>query len=61
MPEEYNAAVVKRLTELGVEINDLGAITKTIDPVYHSDWVHYNEEGSKILAAAVTEKIERYI
>ncbi len=59
--EEYNVAVINKLTSLGVEINDLGAITKDIDPSMHSDWVHYTEEGSKILASAVTEKIERYI
>ena len=59
--EEYNLAVVKKLESLGVEINDLGAITKDIAPSMHSDWVHYGEEGSKVLAAAVTEKIERYI
>jgi len=55
--EAYNAAAAALMTELGVEINDLYAVTKDMGPDLHADWVHYNEEGSKILAQKVVEKI----
>ena len=39
-----------------VTINDLYSITCKFDDTMRSDWVHYNEEGSKILADAVIDK-----
>ncbi len=55
--EKYNEEARKVMTELGVEINDLYAITSKLDNSMHCDWVHFNEEGSKILASAVVNKI----
>lgn len=55
--EQYNAAAVAKMEELGVEVNDLYAITKDMGPEYRSDWVHYNQAGSEKLADAVVEKI----
>ncbi len=54
--ELYNKKAVEVLTPLGVMINDLYSITKTFDDGLRSDWVHYGEEGSKILADAVIKK-----
>lgn len=55
--EEYNAAAAALMQELGVEVNDLYSVTKEWGPEMHSDWVHFNEEGSQILADKVIEKI----
>ena len=51
--EEYNKKAIEVMQELGVEINDLYSISKTFDDSFHSDWVHFGEEGSRILADEV--------
>ncbi len=51
--EMYNKKAAEVMNELGVEVNDLYSIAKDFDNSLHADWVHYNEEGSKILADAV--------
>ena len=55
--EKYNEAAVEVLCQKGVIINDLYSVSRGLDESYHADWVHFNEEGSKILARAVAEKI----
>lgn len=55
--EAYNAAAANLMAELGVEVNDLYVVTKNMGLEMRSDWVHYNEEGSQILAQKVVEKI----
>ncbi len=54
--ELYNQKAVEVLSPLGVQFNDLYSITKRFDDNLRSDWVHYGEEGSKILADTVIEK-----
>ena len=54
--EQYNQKAVEVLAPLGVVFNDLYAVTETFDDALRSDWVHYGEEGSKILADIVVEK-----
>ena len=54
--EEYNKKAVEVLAPLGVEFNDLYSISKTFDDSLRADWVHYGDEGSKILADAVIRK-----
>ena len=51
--EMYNKKATEVMNELGVEINDLYSVAKDFDNSLHADWVHYGEEGSKILADAV--------
>ena len=51
--EAYNKKAMEVMNELGVEVNDLYSISKTFDNALHSDWVHFGEEGSRILADAV--------
>ena len=51
--EQYNRKAAEVLSPLGVKINDLYSITSKFDESLHSDWVHFGEEASKILADAV--------
>ena len=55
--EKYNNAAIRVLSEKGIIINDLYSISASFDESLHSDWVHFNDEGSKILAQAVCKKI----
>lgn len=57
--EEYNKKAIEVLTPLGVDFNDLYSLTKNFEDSLRSDWVHYGEDGSKILAEAVVEKIKK--
>ena len=51
--EQYNQKAVEVMEKLGVQVNDLYAITSKFDDSLHSDWVHFGEKGSEILADAV--------
>ena len=55
--EQYNAAASALMEELGVPVNDLYTVSKNLDDSLHCDWVHFGDEGSEILAKAVTEAI----
>ncbi len=55
--EKYNEAAKRVLEKMGVTINDLYTVSAAFDNSLHADFVHFNEEGSKILADAVIEKI----
>lgn len=55
--EKYNEAAKRVLEKMGVTINDLYTVSAAFDNSLHADFVHFNEEGSKILARAVCEKI----
>jgi lysophospholipase L1-like esterase len=54
--EEYNKKAQEVMEELDVAVNDLYTVTKSFDNSLHSDWVHFNTDGSKILADKVIEK-----
>ena len=56
--ERYNEVAKRVMAEKNVPVNDLYSITAAFDDSLHADWVHFNEEGSKILAHAVCEKIK---
>ena len=55
--EKYNEAARAVLTKKGAIINDLYAVSLSLGEDMHADWVHFNEDGSKILAEAVAKKI----
>jgi hypothetical protein len=55
--EKYNEVAKNALSKKGIIINDLYSITKGFDSSLHADWVHFNEEGSQILAEAICTKI----
>ena len=54
--EEYNKKAIEVLSPLGVQINDLYSITKNFEDEKRSDWVHFSDAGSEILADAVIKK-----
>ena len=53
--EQYNQKAREVMQELGVQVNDLYAVSSAFDNELHSDWVHFGEEGSKLLADAVVK------
>ena len=55
--EAYNAAAAALMKELGVEVNDLHKVSLPLGRDFHHDWVHFNNDGSKILADAVIKAI----
>ena len=60
--EKYNEVAKRVLSEKGAIINDLYSVSAKFDNSLHADWVHFNEEGSKILAEAVCKVIgESYV
>ena len=56
--EQYNDAAKALMRELNVPVDDLYAVAARFDERLHSDWVHYNEDGSRLLAQAVIRSIE---
>lgn len=46
--------------KLDVPVNDLYTVSDALGCERHSDWVHYNQEGSELLADAVIGAIEKY-
>ena len=46
------------MEKLGVQVNDLYSVAEQLGESFRSDWVHYNEEGSKLLADAVIKALE---
>ena len=56
--EQYNAAVVGPLSEMGVVINDLnGFVNANIDAFLKEDGCHLNDFGSEECAKMILEKI----
>ena len=55
--EAYNAAARELMERLQVQVNDLYSVTKDWGEEMHSDFVHFNEAGCRILADRVIEAI----
>lgn len=55
--EAYNQAAAELMLELNVEVNDLYSVTKNWDEKMYADHTHFKEEGARILADHVIEKI----
>jgi lysophospholipase L1-like esterase len=55
---QYNEVAKKVMAQLNVPVNDLWAVTENWGPEMHADWVHFNEEGCRILADKVIEAID---
>lgn len=49
----YNDIARKVMQKHNVKVNDLGGFAKTLPKEYRRDWVHYNDEGSKLLAKEI--------
>ena len=56
--EKYNEEAKALMNSLNVAVNDLHAIASKWDESFYSDWVHFNDRASKILADAVIRAIE---
>ena len=55
---EYNDAAQNLMKKLGVQVNDLYSVAAAFGESFRSDWVHYNKDGSKLLADAVVTAME---
>ena len=54
---KYNDAAAKLMKSLNVEVNDLYTLTEDFGWTLHSDWIHFNKEGSQKIANKVIECI----
>ncbi len=57
----YNRAAVRVMEELGVPVNDLAAFSAPFPVGYYRDEVHFTDEGSRLLAGAVADKIREWL
>ncbi len=55
--EAYNEAAEKLMAKLGIPVNDLYSLASSFDQSLHADWVHYNAEGSRLLAEQTVRSI----
>ena len=51
----YNDIARKVMKKHNIKINELGKFAKTLPKEYHRDWVHYNDEGCKLLAGEIVD------
>ena len=56
--ESYNCIAREVLVPRGVRINELGKFAAEKCQTLHRDWVHYNEEGSSLLADEIIQFLE---
>jgi len=54
---QYNKIALETLEPLGVQINDLYSIALKFPKNYYLDGVHFDENGSIILAKSISQKI----
>ena len=57
--EAYNAAATELMNSLGVPVNDLYAVSAAFPNEWHSDFVHFGEDGSRVLADRVAAFIRK--
>ena len=55
--EQFNRKAIEVLSPLGVSFDDLYTVSCGFDDSLRSDWVHFGDEGSRILADAVIKSI----
>jgi lysophospholipase L1-like esterase len=57
--EQYNAAIVPKLKEIGIEINDLySLVSKDIDTYICEDQIHLSEAGIELCSKQVADLIK---
>ena len=54
----YNDIARKVMQKHNIKINELGKFAQTLGREYNRDWVHYNEEGCKLLAGEIISYLE---
>ena len=57
----YNRAAEKVMADLGVPVNDLAALASTFPAACYRDAVHFTDDGSRMLARAVADKVCEYL
>ncbi|MBO4304351.1 MAG: SGNH/GDSL hydrolase family protein, partial [Lentisphaeria bacterium] len=57
--DAYNRIAREVLVPRGVRINELGKFAAEKCQSLHRDWVHYNEEGSSLLADEIIQYLEK--
>ena len=57
--ESYNCIAREVLRPRGVRINELGKFSAEKCQSLHRDWVHYNDEGSSLLADEIIQFLEK--
>ncbi len=57
--EMYNQIARDVLVPRGVRINELGAFAVKECSALHRDWVHYNDEGSSLLADEIIQFLDK--
>lgn len=57
----YNQVARQVMSELKVPVNDLAAATADLPVGYYADEVHFTEEGYRLLAGIVADKIRKYL
>ena len=57
--ESYNRIARELLRPQGVRINELGKFAAEKCQNLHRDWVHYNDEGSSLLADEIIQYLEK--
>ncbi|WP_257968098.1 hypothetical protein [Peribacillus deserti] len=58
----YNKETIKLMHQLGVEINDLHKVIQAdLSANLSEDKLHLNNRGSQLCAAAVVDKIKKYL
>ena len=54
----YNDIARNVMKKHNVMVNELGDFAKTLSVEYRRDWVHYNDEGSRLLAGEIVDFLE---
>lgn len=54
----YNDIARNVMRKHGIAVNELGDFARTLSKEYRQDWVHYNDEGNKLLAKEIVEFLE---
>ena len=57
--ESYNRIAREVLVPCGVRVNELGDFAAAKCQALHRDWVHYNDEGSSLLADEIIRFLEK--
>lgn len=57
--EAYNKAACELMASLGVTVNDLYTLSAAFPKEWHSDFVHFGEDGSRALADQVAAVIRK--
>jgi lysophospholipase L1-like esterase len=58
---QYNEIAKSVLKSFDVPINDLYTFSTQYCQALHRDWVHYNDEGSDLLAKQVIDFLQPYL